>query len=188
MKRWVISFFLVTAILFIFSVPALAQTSDQKAATVSATDYKLPYPGILPDHPLYKLKVLRDKIILYLTFDPFKKAQLHLQLADKTLLAALKVAEKGNLPLAIQTAFKGEHHFTQMVDETKRGVYSGKKLDQKLVDKAHQAFVKHQELLDGMMGRASKKDQEQLLIIKEFSTRNDNELYKLEKELQFIPH
>lgn len=34
------------------------------------------------------------------------------------------------------------------------------------------------------MGRANKSEQENLVIIKEFSTRNNNELLKLEKELQ----
>lgn len=186
MKKWVSLFFFLTFVLLVFSTSALAQTPDRKVASAStaAADYKLPYPGMLPDNPFYKLKVLRDKIILYLTPDPFKKAQLHLQLADKTLFAALKVAEKGNLPLAIQTAFKGEHQVTQMVDEIKRGVYGGKELDKGLVDKAHKAYTKHQELLDGIMGRANKSEQENLVIIKEFSTRNNNELLKLEKELQ----
>lgn len=179
MKKRVISFFLVAAILFFFSVPALAQNSNQEAA-----DYRLPYPGMLPDNPLYKLKVLRDKIILYLTPDPFKKAQLHLQLADKTLLAALKVAEKNNLPLSLDTTFKGEHQITQMVDAIKRGVYSGRAIDKELVNKAHQAYPKHQQLLDGIIGRADLKQQEELMKIKEFSTRNNNELLKLEKELE----
>ncbi|HSW97310.1 MAG TPA: hypothetical protein VLF89_05800, partial [Candidatus Saccharimonadales bacterium] len=32
--------------------------------------YDLPYPGLLPDNPLYSLKVLRDKIVEFFISDP----------------------------------------------------------------------------------------------------------------------
>lgn len=192
MKKIIVFFFFLWAIFISLYSLVFAQDAPENSASpsiilVDESDYKLPYPGMLPDHPLYKLKVLRDKILLYLTSDPLKKARLHLLMADKGLLSALKMAEKDKLPEAVHTAFKGEHQMTLLVNEVKRGVYAGYKLDGELVEKAHQAFEKHQQLLDGIMGRASEKDKENLEIIKEFSLRNNNQLLKLEKELREKP-
>jgi len=182
MKKLIAFFLLILFIFTFFSPFVLAQTSEEGVASPSA--YQLPYPGMLPDHPLYKLKVLRDKIILFFIRDPFKKAAKHLHMADKELLMALKLAEKGNIPLTQHTAFKAEHHMTLMVNESKRAVYSGRELDTELVQRAHQAAIKHQELLAGMLERANEKEQEAFKTIKEFSTRNDNELFKLEQEIE----
>ena len=38
------------------------ESAQTEAATDSAKiNYDLPFPGILPDNPLYKLKILRDR-------------------------------------------------------------------------------------------------------------------------------
>ena len=45
--------------------PAFAkemQMEDQQASVPPIVKYDLAFPGILPDHPLYKLKVLRNKL------------------------------------------------------------------------------------------------------------------------------
>ena len=148
-----------------------------------AQEYLLPYPGMLPDHSLYKIKVLRDKIILLLIRDPIKKAAKHLQMADKELFAALKLVEKDKIALAQQTAFKAEHHMTRLVGEIQKAVYySNREFPQDLAQRAHQAALKHQELLTGMMARAKEDEQEAFKTIKEFSIRNDQELFKLAEE------
>src|SRR3989338_5370865 len=61
-----------------------------KPATVSPTpvilsDYTLPYPGLLPDHPLYNLKALRDKILLWFTKDEVKLVELNPLISHKKI-------------------------------------------------------------------------------------------------------
>lgn len=180
----IIGFFLV---LFALIAASAVQAKELKKASLSseatiAAEYKLPYPGMLPDSRFYKIKTLRDKIVLFLIRDPYKKAQKHLNIADRMLFEALKVAEKDNIPLATHTAFKGEHNMTQLVDRFKQAVYSGRDFNKKLADKAHKATKKHQDLIAGMKSRAKGKDKEQFNIILEFSQRNDDELSKLERE------
>ncbi|MDP3983183.1 MAG: DUF5667 domain-containing protein [bacterium] len=153
-------------------------------ASITA-EYKLPYPGMLPDSPFYKLKTLRDKIVLGLISDHNKKAAKYLEMADKQLYSALKVAEKGNVPLALHTAFKGEHNMTLLVDNLRAVLYSGGDMDFKVISQAHQASAKHQELLQGMMGRGQENEKEQFAVIMEFSTRNNNQLSKLEEEATY---
>ncbi len=67
-----------------------------KPAYASASDYALPYPGILPNHPLYPLKQLRDNTLELLTRDNLKKAELHLLSADKKLQMGKVLGEKYN--------------------------------------------------------------------------------------------
>lgn len=167
--------------------PVKAQENGNKIAPelniIATAEYELPYPGMLPSSPLYKLKTLRDKVVLYLIRNPQLRAAKHLQLADRQLFEALKVAESGDIPLATHSAFKGEHQMTQMVDTLKSAVYSGEEMDLELTDKAHRASFRHQELLTGMKARTNDKSQiEQFNTIMEFSQRNNNELYILETE------
>ena len=54
MKKIAIALILI----FVFSGVGFARDNSTTSASVK---YDLPYPGMLPDHKLYKLKVLRDK-------------------------------------------------------------------------------------------------------------------------------
>lgn len=112
-------------LVFIFSIFYFSSllVSDAKAQSISqnssptpqasvSADYNLPYPGILPDHPLYKLKVLRDKVTTFLIRDPIKKAEYHLLLADKRIYMSRLLVDKGKIALAKETALKGENEYT----------------------------------------------------------------------------
>jgi len=188
MKRLIL-FFLTVFFIFGLSTTIIAENIPEEEmaelTTTEASDYDLPYPGMLPDHPLYKIKTLRNKIILFLIRDPLKKAAKHLEMADKELFSALKLAEKDKIALAQHTAFKAEHHMTLLVTEIKKAVYySNKEFPQDLAQRAYQAALKHQELLAGIMSKANGETKEAFTIIQKFSTRNDDELSRLEKEIE----
>ncbi len=188
MKK-IIAFFLVAFFLCTTAVSALSNNLAEEKTTAPVVtetpDYDLPYPGMLPDHPLYKIKTLRNKIILFLIRDPLKKAAKHLEMADKEFYAALKLAEKDKLPLAQHTAFKAEHHMTLLVTEIKNAVYySNQEFPQDLAQRAHQAAEKHQGVLAGIMSRANEEQKKTLITIQEFSLRNDEGLTKLQEELE----
>jgi len=185
MKRIIIGFSLFFLVLILNSNVLAQEDMEDKIGAPEASitaEYKLPYPGMLPDNRFYKLKTLRDKIVLGLISDQNKKAAKYLEMADKQLYSALKVAEKDNISLALHTAFKGEHNMTLLVDNLRAVLYSGGDMDFKVINQAHLASAKHQELLQGMMGRSQGNEKEQFAIIIEFSTRNNNQLSKLEEE------
>ncbi len=58
-------------------------------------DYPLPEPGILPDHPLYAIKMLRDRILEVLITKPDKQIEFHILQADKFIVMASRLQEKG---------------------------------------------------------------------------------------------
>lgn len=77
-------------------------------------NYPLPYPGrILPDHPLWPLKALRDKLWLDLSVSPTRKAELALLFADKRLVSSRILFERGKPEIAFSTLTKGEKYLEE---------------------------------------------------------------------------
>ena len=100
-------------------------------------DYYLPAPGYLPDHPLYWVKMVRDRVDLWLTFSTTAKAQRFLNYADKRLAAGWALVEKGEIDLGVSTLTKGEKYLDQ-------ALASGQSLD---ATKLNKAKLKHWEVL-----------------------------------------
>lgn len=75
-------------------------------------DYYFAHPGsVLPDHVLWPVKALRDKIWLFVTTDPAKKAELNLLFADKRIGSAKILFEKDNPELGFTTLTKSQKYF-----------------------------------------------------------------------------
>ena len=94
---YVLFFFLA----FFFLAPQIFATSNvaEAAQEMSPTptpqvNYELPYPGLLPNNPLYFLKVIRDQIVGFLISDPLKKGEFDLLQADKRVNGALYLFNK----------------------------------------------------------------------------------------------
>jgi hypothetical protein len=81
------------------------------SATLSG--YDLPYPGILPDHPLYFVKMIRDRARLILVRNQVKKVELLLFYADKRMGAAEALLKDSKISLAEITAHKAEMYMGQ---------------------------------------------------------------------------
>lgn len=107
------------------------------------------YPGILPDHFLYPLKMIRDRIWLFLTTDPLKKAELLLKFADKRLLAAQQLIDKGKTELGVTTITKAEKYLERAVNQEKVAREKGRDTAE-LLEKLSGATLKHEEVLLGM--------------------------------------
>lgn len=122
--------------------------------TPTSVDYYLPYPGILPDHFLYPLKMVRDRILLFLTTDPVKKAEVLLLFADKRLGASRALIEGGKTELGIATLTKAEKYLEQAVDQVIEANKKGKET-KGLVERLMTANLKHQEVLDQLANKLS---------------------------------
>ncbi len=90
-------------------------------------EYVLPYPGLLPDSPLYFLKAARDNIIGFLITDPLKKAEFNLLQADKRLQAGIMLIEdKKKYDVAQTTISKGENYLEEAILKTTDADNQGK--------------------------------------------------------------
>ncbi len=141
-------------LLFILLVPVTVYLLEYPIKVEAAQEkviYNLPYPGILPDHPLYFLKAARDQLLDFVTRDNFKKAELYLLFSDKQIAMAQFLAKKGKNSLAISSLSKGEKYFlkiTQVLTESKK---QGSSPPSGFVEKLKLANSKHKEVAESLL-------------------------------------
>lgn len=109
-------------------------------------EYSLEWPGLLPDHFLYPIKMVRDKIWLFLTTDSLKKAELLLNFADKRIWAARMLVDKGKLDLGVSIVTKAEKYLERAIDQEKLAKKEGKDTAV-FLEKLSRATLKHEEIL-----------------------------------------
>ncbi len=143
---------------FVRSVAAdgeLEFTVEEGMEATEATEkveYELPWPGILPDHPLYRLKMLRDRIWGFLIRDPLRKSQWCLLMADKRIWASQMLMEKGKFNLAVTTATKAEKYLERAVGRAFQAEKMGKG-NKTFFEKILKASVKHEEMLQDILAK-----------------------------------
>jgi len=123
-------------------------------------DYYLPYPGILPDHPLYWLKMVRDRIQLWLITSPLAKAEKLLMYADKRLGAGWALIDGNKQELGVSTLTKAEKYLERAImivlelgDEGEEVIFK---------EKLTKAKKKHEEVLISL---AAKVGEEQARVV-----------------------
>jgi hypothetical protein len=106
------------------------------------TEYYLPYPGILPDHFLYPVKMSRDWVKQMSTRDKLAKADLYLLYADKRMNATKVLIEGNKIKLGVSTAGKAEKYL-------EKALVQGQKANaqREFWGKLKTAAQKHEELL-----------------------------------------
>lgn len=173
-KKYVIGF-LVAITLVLFSVESVHAQEPTPTPTPTVIQYDLAFPGMLPDHPLYKVKVLRDKLQLITTIDPTKRINLLLHFADKGMLAGAILVDKSQWRLAKETLLKAEHNMTLLTPEFYK---LEEPIDQALLKKVQTASLKHQEVLSKLRQRVPTDDQTVFSQVIDFSKRNQSEIEK----------
>lgn len=123
---------------------------EEKMEPADKGDYYLPYPGILPDHPLYWLKMVRDRIMLWTTRDPLQQFQRLLHYSDKRIGAAKALIEGGQPELGVSTATKAEKYLEQAVSQYKKLDAVGK-INPETKEQLERAIEKHQELVEAFL-------------------------------------
>lgn len=151
---------IILAILFtvLFSSSVFAQSPLPKVSPSPSpkptTDYVLPYPGILPDNALYKIKMLRDRIGAELISDNLRKAEYFLKMGDKRVSASKFLSDYGNSSLAATTASKAEIYLLRSVEMAGRAKNEGRDTGA-FLGTLSTASLKHQEVLEEMRLKAS---------------------------------
>ncbi len=95
------------------NLPVKIEYSTQSA---DLSGHLLPYPGILPDNPLYFLKMMRDRSRLWVTTSDDEKIDLLIAYGDKRVGAAYVLAKGNKMSLAYETLIKAENYITLAYD------------------------------------------------------------------------
>lgn len=149
---------LVLFIVFHFTaVPLFAQTITLPATDSAATatppaqiQYDLPYPGILPDHPLYFLKVARDRLVGFLISDLVKKSEFNLLQSDKKLFAAQMLFDDGEDELAFETLSKSNNYMHSAISAANTAQEADRELGG-LKSKIMTSLSKHEDSIQELL-------------------------------------
>lgn len=118
-----------------------------ESAQIQDIQYELPYPGMLPDNPLYFLKTMRDAVVKFLISDSLKEAEFNILTANKRAYAALLLSEKEkpDFELVIETISKSNNYLHEAT------VSLGKAKDEDkdflpMLDNAGKSVKKHRQV------------------------------------------
>lgn len=142
-------------------------------------DYQLAWPGILPDNPLYKIKVARNKIIAKMIYDPINLVEFDLLMADKTIYASYLIFNKGNVVLAKDTVLKGEDYYSKLVQDYNKALLQNKNIPEELDRKIDLAVLKHRQIFSDMENKANGEDKKIFQFVNYFSHINYDFITKL---------
>ncbi len=127
-----------------------AKISPTKASVenkLSEVNYTLPYPGILPDHPLYFVKLLRDQILELLIVDKLRKLEFFVLVADKHVAMVAELVQKENMDLAGTILVRGVDYFAKALTTGKAYQETGTALPGHIKEKMRFASQKYIEVL-----------------------------------------
>jgi len=121
---------------------------------VPKIDYQLPNPGrIQPFHLLWPAEVIRDRLWLFVTQNPLKKAQINLLIADKRLASAQQLIAQSKPELAISVAAKAEIYLVRALSHTLVAKDQGMEVDEFLYQLSF-ASLKHRSVLETIRAQA----------------------------------
>ncbi len=155
-SKTIINFLLVAlAFLTILSVTKIvqAQNDARKAINFENVKYELPYPGILPEHPLYIFKMMRDKMWEFLISDLEKKVYFEILMSDKRAAASkVLIEEKNNLDLGIST-FTKAYKYLEKTPPIVKALRERNFNTNNIIDKLEGASEKHASLVAKFLER-----------------------------------
>lgn len=155
----------------------------EEAASV---DYSLAYPGkVLPDSPLWPLKALRDKLWLFITTNPSRKAELKLLFADKRVGASEVLFEKGKAEIAYSTLTKAEKYLEEASAQER--VNRQKGIDtSEFLQTISLAALKHVEVMETLLTVAPEDAKPGIIQTENYAKRvyNDAKNALMEKGLE----
>jgi len=154
---WIISIVVFVLAGFWFTLPVAAAT-PVATPTPTPVEYTLAYPGILPDHPLYMVKRIRDFILEKLIVDPVRKAEFYILQSDKRLVMGMALVDKTSFPLAESTISKGEKYMAKAVNGVEMARNEGVAIPASVLDHLDIALAKHKEVVTQLLGKVQETE------------------------------
>lgn len=149
-------------LIFLFTLTGPMRLSNAKdsvdlkqAETQESILYALPFPGILPNHPLFFLKSLRDFIIEKMITNDVKRAEFYILQADKRLQMSLELS--GDEYTSLREATRNEaflyreKSFTTVHNAFEKNILVPRYVLEKLL----LSTKKHEEVLQDTMADAT---------------------------------
>jgi hypothetical protein len=130
---------------------AMSQTGDQG----QPVEYALPYPGMLPDNPLYFLKQVRDWIMEKIIADPVRKIEFYVLQSDKDINASVFLNAKKESALGLTSMMLASKNMQMAVAMTTTYNTQGQAIPGYVVDQLGKSLSKHEEVLTDLVTKVS---------------------------------
>lgn len=151
-------FFVSGSLSFAKEITPTSSPSATPTPKVEAINYELPYPGLLPDNPLYFLKAARDRVIQFLISDPVKKAEFNLLSSDKRTSTALHLINKNKDDMGVLYISKGNNYMHMAIIDAKN---SGERA-KTVLDRIKTSIKKHEEVIGSVLSSVDKTNRTKL--------------------------
>ena len=146
MKKKVLSLFFYLFFFLLIPPTFYFLQSQQVNLNQDKIEYNLPYPGILPDHPLFFFKKVRDKILELTTRDSLKKAELYLLFSDKRIAMAMVLLKNGKDKYALTAFRQGEDYFLKIPKLLEMSKKQGVSASSDFIQRLKLSNAKHKEV------------------------------------------
>jgi hypothetical protein len=158
---------LVFLLLFLLGFnKTFAQSISSSSSVLSQVSYELPYPGILPNNPLYFLKAVRDNVLGFFITDPLKKSEYNLLQADKRLGSAKALLDLGQVDLSITTLSKSGNYFDQAISKAEQAKSQGENTND-IFNKLILSSQKQQLVIEEMIGKTKGDNKTSFKLLEE---------------------
>jgi hypothetical protein len=132
-------------------------------------EYNLAYHGrVLPDHPLWPVKALRDRIWLIITTNPTRKAELKLLFADKRVSASKVLFEKDKPELGFSTLEKAEKYLAEASELEKENREKGLETTEFLMRLSY-AALKHYQITEEILAIAPEDAKPKIIEVQKYA-------------------
>jgi len=129
-----------TALFLIFLIPS---------SVYAQSSYVLPYPSFMPGNPLYRVNLVKEKILKYWYFGNFGQFDYNLKQSDKYLIEAKTLFEYRQFLLGYKALKKSDVYFKYLLSNLNAAKREDKNIDikRKILK---EAALKHIEILSDL--------------------------------------
>jgi hypothetical protein len=131
------------------------KTATGEPATIKKSEYILPYPGILPDHPLYFIKQIRDRIMESLISDPVRKIEFYILQGDKLTNSGIFLNAKNKETLTTEVFSGASKSMEKAIKAATFMISQGKVIPGYITDRLNNSLAKQEEVLTELADKAA---------------------------------
>lgn len=159
------------AVKYEFSETAVVTEPSVLGEETINIEYYLAYPGrVLPDSPLWPLKALRDRIWLWITTNPSRKAELKLLFADKRVSMSKILFEKEKPEIGYSTLTKAEKYLEEAVNQEKQNRAEGIDTGE-FLQRLAKASLKHAQIIEEILEIAPEDAKPQIIKTEDYAKK-----------------
>ncbi|MGI8419131.1 MAG: DUF5667 domain-containing protein [Candidatus Levyibacteriota bacterium] len=156
-SKYGVTILLCACLLTISAFPVHADDNPPLPSPTPTSTYQLPYPGMLPDNPLYFLKSFRDNMIGFFIGKPIDKADFMLLQSDKQVSASSMLVSQTKIDLAASAFSQAQDYFDEAIEQTVNAHKQGMNITE-MTKKLAEANQKHFQVLDEIDQQLSEAD------------------------------